>query len=181
MPGPIELPRHPVVRGHPVHAMLSDLPVVLIPGAFLMEGLGRIRRKKRQRDPADAVTKAAFASAAAAGIAGWVDWLTMPSKHPAFKPATLHGLLNSAGLVALARAVVSPRTRFSMLSLATGTVVVAAWFGGEVVFRHGWRVRPAEEAEIAEQQLDQAGIEGYFERARTEVAEFERSKTFLAD
>jgi hypothetical protein len=43
------------------------------------------------------------------------------------------------------------KRRFGLLAAATGGLLVAAWIGGDLVFRFGWRVRPAEEAEIAEQ------------------------------
>ena len=56
---------------------------------------------------------------------------------------------------------------------------MAAWIGGDLVFRFGWRVRPAEEAEIAEQQLSEAGQADAFQLARQKVADFERRKTFL--
>ena len=36
----VDLPKHPVVHGHPVHAMLSDGPVILIPLAFAAERYG---------------------------------------------------------------------------------------------------------------------------------------------
>jgi hypothetical protein len=103
----------------------------------------------------------------------------MPTEHPAQKPATLHGLINTAGLLALAGAVAWPRRRLPFLMLATAAVMVAGWIGGDLVFHYGWRVRPAEEAEIAEQSLAQAGMEKHFERARKEVSDFEHRKTFL--
>ena len=33
----MDLPKHPVVHGHPIHAILSDGPVVLIPVAIAAE------------------------------------------------------------------------------------------------------------------------------------------------
>jgi uncharacterized membrane protein len=184
MPSPLDLPRHPVIHGHPIHAMLSDLPAALIPAAFLAElsrwivggadGPGR-----RGREISDAATGAALAGAALAGVTGWLDWLTMPTEHPAQKPATLHGLINTAGLLSLIGAATLPRCRLPFLGFATGAVLVAGWIGGDLVFHYGWRVRPAEEAEIVEQDLAKSGITGYFERAREEVSDFERRKTFL--
>ena len=79
MPSPLELPRHPVVRGHPVHAILSDLPAALIPAAALAELARRLRPRPESHYLSDAATGAALAGAAAAGVVGWVDWLTMPT------------------------------------------------------------------------------------------------------
>jgi hypothetical protein len=66
-----------------------------------------------------------------------------------------------------------------LLAAATGGLLVAAWIGGDLVFRFGWRVRPAEEAEIAEQHLAESGRREVFQQARQQVADFERRKTLL--
>ena len=179
MPSPLDLPRHPVVHGHPIHAMLSDLPAALIPAAFLAELSRRLFDGRDRRYLSDATTAAALASAAAAALAGWIDWLTMPTEHPAQRPATLHGLVNTAGLLALVGAATRPRRRLPFLGFATLAVMVGGWIGGELVFHYGWRVRPAEEAEIVEKELTEAGIDRPFARARKEVADFERRRTFL--
>ena len=179
MPSPLDLPRHPVVHGHPIHAMLSDLPAALIPAAFLAELSRRLSAGPERHSLSDAAVGAALAGATAAGVTGWIDWLTMPTEHPAQKPATLHGLINTAAILSLVGAVILPRRRLPFLGFATLAVMVGGWIGGDLVFHYGWRVRPAEEAEIAEKELAAAGIDGPFERARAEVSDFERRKTFL--
>jgi uncharacterized membrane protein len=179
MPSPLDLPRHPVVHGHPIHAMLSDLPAALIPAAFLAELSRRLGGGSERRHLSDAAVGAALASATAAGLTGWLDWLTMPTEHPAQKPATLHGLINTAALLSLVGAATQPRRRLPFLGLATLAVMVGGWLGGDLVFRYGWRVRPAEEAEIVEKELAEAGMDRPFARARQEVSDFERRKTFL--
>ena len=184
MPSRLDLPRHPVVHGHPVHAMLSDLPAALIPAAFAAEVARRVLggptgSARCGRELSDAATIGALAGATASGLSGWIDWLTMPTEHPAQKPATLHGLINTAALLALIGAASLPRKRLPLLGFATAAVMVAGWIGGDLVFHYGWRVRPAEEAEIVEKSLTNAGIRGHFERARNEVSDFEQRKTFL--
>ncbi len=174
----MDLPKHPVVHGHPLHAILSDGPAVLIPIALLAEAWRLIRKDRTAKEVSDATTRAATGAAAAAGLIGWIDWLTMPGEHPAHGPATLHGWLNSSGLVALLGASLGRRRRLLFLAAATATLLVGAWIGGDLVFRFGWRVRPAEEAEIAEQRLAEAGQLAFAE-ARREVEDFERRKTFL--
>lgn len=174
----MDLPKHPVVHGHPIHAMLSDGPVVLIPLAIAAELWDRSGHSARIR-LGDVVTAGAAASAAAAGVAGWIDWLTIPPDHPARKPATIHGVINTAAVLAVVAALPARPQRLPLLAAATTAILVGAWIGGDLVFRHGWRVRPAEEAEIVEQRLrDPAGVAA-FEEARREVADFERRKTFL--
>ena len=174
----MDLPKHPVVHGHPVHAILSDGPAVLVPIALAVE-LQDLARRNGGSPLSDAACAAAAAAAASAGVVGWIDWLTIPSDHPARTPATLHGLINSAGIVAVLVAAGSRRLRLPLLAAATAGTLVAAWLGGDLVFRFGWRVRPAEEAEIVEKNLD--NLEGHkaFADARREVADFERRRTFL--
>lgn len=174
----MDLPKHPVVHGHPIHAILSDGPVVLIPLSIAAELWDRRNRTERSR-LGDTIAACAAASASAAGLVGWIDWLTIPPGHPARRPATIHGLINTAAVLAVATALPARRRRLPLLAAATTGILVGAWIGGDLVFRYGWRVRPAEEAEIVEQRLhDQAGAAAFAE-ARREVADFERRKTFL--
>ncbi len=175
----MDLPKHPVVHGHPIHAILSDGPVVLIPLAIAAETWDRKGAGTGIR-LGDVVTAGAAATTLAAGLVGWIDWLTVPSDHPVRRPATIHGIINTTALVTLAAAVPTRRRRLKLLAAAQLAVLVGAWIGGDLVFRHGWRVRPAEEAEIVEARLrDDPTVAGAFAEARRDVADFERAKTFL--
>jgi hypothetical protein len=159
----VDLPKHPVIRGHPIHAILSDGPAVLIPVALSVE-LRDVVGRTPTSPLSDAACAAAAASAATAGVVGWIDWLTIPGDHPVRKPATLHGLINTAGIIAVLAALGSRRLRLPLLTAATIGTLVAAWLGGDLVFRHGWRVRAAEEAELVEQTLnDAAGRQAFAE------------------
>jgi predicted membrane protein DUF2231 len=174
----MDLPKHPVVHGHPIHAALSDGPIVLIPVAIAAELLDR-RHVALGLRPGDLAAAMAAATSIAAATIGWVDWLTIPRNHPAWRPATIHGIVNTAAVLAVAAAVPVRRRRLRLLGAATATVVVGAWIGGDLVFRHGWRVRPAEEAELVEERLRDPAVVDAFAIARRDVAEFERAKTFL--
>jgi uncharacterized membrane protein len=174
----VDLPKHPVVHGHPLHAILSDGPVVLIPLAIAAELQDRSSHANGLRLGGMA-TAAAAATGSAAGLVGWIDWLTIPPDHPARRPATIHGIINTGALLAVAAAMPARRQRLQLLVAATTAILVGAWIGGDLVFRHGWRVRPAEEAEIVEQRLQDPASAGAFATARREVADFERRKTFL--
>lgn len=174
----MDLPKHPVVHGHPIHAILSDGPIVLIPLALAAELWDRIRNARGLR-PGDVLTAGAAATGLAAAVVGWIDWLTIPADHPARRPATIHGLINSAAVLAVVAAVPARHRRLRLLTAATTAILAGAWIGGDLVFRHGWRVRPAEEAEIVEAQLSDPAGAAAFAAARREVADFERRKTFL--
>jgi hypothetical protein len=174
----VDLPKHPVVHGHPIHAALSDGPIVLIPVAVAAELWDRRQQATGLRLGDLAAAMAAITSVSAAAV-GWIDWLTIPTGHPAWRPATIHGLVNSVAVVAVAAALPARRHRLRLLGAATAAIVVGAWIGGDLVFRHGWRVRPAEEAEIVEERLRDPASVAAFATARRDVADFERERTFL--
>jgi hypothetical protein len=174
----VDLPKHPVVHGHPIHAALSDGPIVLIPVAVAAELWDR-RHPATGLRPGDLAAAMAAATAVAAATVGWVDWLTIPRGHPAWRPATVHGIVNTAAVMAVAAALPARSRRLGLLAGATTAIFVGAWIGGDLVFRHGWRVRPAEEAEIVEERLRDPAAVAAFATARRDVAEFEREKTFL--
>ena len=165
--------KHPVVKGHPLHAMLSDLPAALLPTALLAAAAERARPNAETRFAARAATTLALMSAAVAGLVGWWDWLTIPRDHAVRGPATTHGLLNTAGLVATAVAAIAPRRRLEILAGVNAMLIVAAWLGGDLVYRLGWRVRPAEELE----QLDAGKTRA---EARAAIDQHERKNTLLA-
>jgi uncharacterized membrane protein len=164
---------HPVVHGHPLHAMLSDLPAALIPAALLAAAIERTRPDPRTRYAARTSALLAFGSACVAGTIGWWDWLTIPTDHPVRSPATTHGLINSAGLAVGAAAILVPRRRLELLVALNAALLVAAWIGGDLVYRLGWRVRPAEELE----QID-AGKQR--DEARAIVDKHEREDALLS-
>jgi uncharacterized membrane protein len=164
--------RHPVVRGHPLHAMSSDFPIGILPLAFAASVAARVWRSRETPFAARAATAAALASVAPAVLLGWWEWLTIPVDHEARRPATTHGLMNSAAAGFVALAALWPARRVEMLGTAIACMTAGAWLGGELVFHHGWRVRKAELLEGIEEgkTLDEA------ERA---LEQFERAETFL--
>jgi uncharacterized membrane protein len=173
------MPRQPVVHGHPIHAALSDLPAALIPSAFLASAVAGATGRPEHESGAVWAGRGALLAAVAAGGAGWWDWTTLPREHAAHRPATVHGILNSASLACVAGAALRRRQRTLLLGIATGALVVAGWIGGDLVYRLGWRVRPAEEIELVEPKLKERGLEELVESARSEIADFERTQTFL--
>ena len=164
--------KHPVIRGHPLHAILSDLPAALIPTALLAAAAERARPGAETRSAARSATWLALGAAGAAGVVGWWDWLTIPRDHPVRRPATTHGLLNSAGLVGTGVAAFAPRRRLEILIGVNAALVVAAWIGGDLVYRLGWRVRPAEELELIDMGRTR-------DEARAAVDEHERRDLLL--
>jgi membrane protein DedA with SNARE-associated domain len=115
---------------------------------------------------------AALLSFAPAALLGWWEWLTIPSSHEARRPATNHGLINTAAGVLVLAGLWRPR-RAEALGAAIALMAVAAWIGGDLVYRLGWRVRKAELYE----QLEEGKS---FAEAERVVREHERVETLIA-
>lgn len=175
----LHLPKQPVVHGHPLHAMLSDLPIGLLPAAIASSTLARGRRRRSPvRRASDVVATMTFAAGLGAAGAGVWDWLAMPRDHPAWWPATIHGAINLANVAALGAAAALPERRLPLYAAVAAGSLVSGWLGGELVFTHGWRVRPAEEYEQLVERLTPEGTAALAE-AREVVARYEREQTFL--
>src|SRR5258706_9458628 len=126
--------KQPVVHGHPIHAALSDGPAALAPVAFLAQLWSVVRRSDASRASARALTRFAFGAAVAAGAAGWWDWTKMPREHPAWRPATVHGALNTVLTGTLLVASLSRKRRTKTLAVATALVGAGGVLGGGIVF-----------------------------------------------
>lgn len=157
--------------------MASDLPAALIPSAFGTALIERIRPSWVPPGAVGCLVCLALGGGTAAVATGWLDWLKMPRGHPAWKPGTAHGIINSGSLMLLAGALLVPDRRLELLAGASAGTLVAAWLGGEMVFHHGWRVRPAEEFEIVIEALGGTGAE-VVQTAERQVDRYEREETF---
>jgi hypothetical protein len=158
--------------------MASDLPAALIPAAFGTALLERLRPRQVPPGTARFVTLLALAGGTGAVITGWLDWVRMPRAFPAWKTGTVHGIINSGSLMLVVGALRVPRRRLTFLAGAFGGVLVAGWLGGDMVFHHGWRVRPAEEFEIVAEALRGTDNEEVIQEARRRVDKYEREETF---
>ena len=176
----VHLPKQPVVRGHPLHAMLSDFPIGLLPAAFVAAAAARGEpRGSALRRSANALAGMAFAAGAGAATAGVWDWFAIPRSHPAWWPATVHGVLNLTTVAALGTAAARPERRLPIYGAVAAAYVVSGWLGGELVFAHGWRVKPAEVFEQLVDRLDAERDGPALSAARDVVDKYEREETFL--
>jgi uncharacterized membrane protein len=164
--------KHPVVRGHPLHAMSTDLPIGILPLAFAASVAARLRRSRGIAFAADAATTAAAMSVAPAVLLGWWEWLTIPTDHEVRGPATTHGLTNSAAAALVIAALWRP-LRVESLTLAVALMGIGAWIGGDLVYQLGWRVRKAELLEGIQEGKT-------LEEAERALDKFEREETLLA-
>lgn len=207
--------KQPLIKGHPLHAIFSDLPTAGFTLSYAFDILSRTvqgepdgpgidqvgggishvvsgttRLRTRFRDAANATYAGAFTGAAVAGVFGLWDFLNMPADHAAHKPALIHGLLNGSIAVLAAANLVARRQQprwggtgnlpFLLSTIGFGGLLVSAWIGGDLVYRLGWRVKPAEELEIIEPELHKVGQDGLAQQAREQVDEFEQKSALIA-
>ncbi len=174
----------PLVKGHPLHAMLTDLPVGMLVASETFDMLDMFTHRPGWSFAADATTGLDALSGGIAAALGLWDYQAVPQDHPARRVGAWHGWSNGGVLALVLLSVgcrrTSHRTAGRVISLAAlGLLGVSGWLGGELVFRLGWRVQPAEQEEQLEVALRQRGETSLVEQARATVSEYEQTHTLL--
>jgi uncharacterized membrane protein len=146
---------NPVFKGHPLHAMLTDVPVALVPTGFGLSLLGYLRDDPRLEAAGYLNTLTGLAASVPAALTGLADYVQMEALDPAQKTGATHALLNTTAIVLGAlslngRTLGRPRSRRGLWlsGLATGLFLGSAYLGGDLVYHRGWRVKPIEREEI---------------------------------
>lgn len=185
--------KDPVVKGHPVHAILSDVPIGTTALGILFDLFGALTRSSQWSMAAGIAFGVALLSGCAAALAGWWDYQAVPQDHPAHRTGAVHGVLNATALLLLLLslvcrwlALISPTAGAGKLIvggiLSFGAfliLAIAGWFGGELVFKLGWRVTPAEHAQLLEEDLQQHGQEEQIKRVHAIVEQYKQEQTLI--
>jgi nitrite reductase/ring-hydroxylating ferredoxin subunit/uncharacterized membrane protein len=129
---------HGIWLGHPLHPVLTDIPIGSWTLAMLCDLVAAQRGSDEAARMADTLTIIGAVAAVPTAIAGVADYSAIDESAVAM--ATAHGLLNSAGLVlnllSIRDRATGNRSRGVMLSaVAFGILNVSAWMGGEMVYR----------------------------------------------
>lgn len=146
---------NPVFKGHPLHAVLTDLPVALVPTGFGLSLLGYLTDDARLEAAGYLNTVTGLAASVPTALTGLADYVQMEATDPAQKTGATHALLNTTAIVLGAlslggRTLGRPRSRRGLWlgGLATGLFLGSAYLGGDLVYHRGWRVKPIEREEI---------------------------------
>lgn len=134
---------------HPVHPMLIELPLGLLPFSLMMDLLHLVTRKKSFADAAYYSLIGGYLGACASGLAGGADYFTIPPNQPAKKVANMHATLNIAGMGLYSLNLLMRRCRERRSSLLTTVMsmvgvtglLISGWFGGHMVYEYGVRVK----------------------------------------
>ncbi|HUF52664.1 MAG TPA: DUF2231 domain-containing protein [Dehalococcoidia bacterium] len=142
--------------GHALHPQFVAGPLSLFPMALFFDFLHAVTRDDAHARAAFTTLAAGYANALAAAASGLGDYVEIKDAD-AKQTATTHLLLN-IGVMALTGASLWRRMRSRSDGLAValnaagnGLMMISAWYGGELVYRHGVRVSGREEmAEASE-------------------------------
>lgn len=183
--------KDPLIKGHPLHALLTDLPVGMLVAGATCDLIGLATRRPAWRFAARTTHTGALVSGGAAALVGLWDYQAVPREHPARRVGALHGYLNAGmlglllGSLLLRRESDAPadgRPRTAAVALAVAALAalgVSGWLGGDLVYRLGWRVIPAEHAEQLEDALRQRGDATLIAQAHETVQQYEQSHALL--
>jgi len=146
---------NPVFKGHPLHALLTDLPAALVPTGFGLSLLGYLTGDSRLEAAGYLNTVTGVAASVPTALTGLADYVQMEATDPAQKTGATHAILNTTAIALGAlslegRTLGRPRSRRGLWlsGLATGLLLGSAYLGGDLVYHRGWRVKPIEREEI---------------------------------
>ena len=151
---------NPVIKGHPLHALSTDLPAALIPTGFAFSVWGRLARSRDFEMAGYLTTAAGVISAIPTALFGLADYLQMEVEDPAQATGFTHGVLNATavglGIASLAgRSLKRPASDRGLWlgGISTLTLLASAYLGGDLVYHRGWRVKPIEREEIEQHRV----------------------------
>lgn len=129
---------HGTWLGHPLHVVLTDVPVGAWTAALVMDLLDDGRRQSRRAKGADTAVAVGIAGAVMAAAPGLADW--HHTSGAARRSGLVHGLLNTAALALYTGSLLmrrrGRRTAGRGLSgLGYVLVLASAYIGGHLVYR----------------------------------------------
>jgi uncharacterized membrane protein len=137
------------IGGHPLHAILSDFPLVLLLAWVALDGGALLVGSAWLWEVGHWALVAGVIAAGLAAVAGLLDYLGLPESKPEAMPtATVHLLVMGTVILLAAVALLfrAPRApsggaafafHLGVLVLVATGLGVGGWFGGHLVFHHG--------------------------------------------
>lgn len=140
--------------GHPLHVILTDVPLGAWTAAMLFDGIATVVNNDSMDTSADACIAVGLLGAVGAAVTGLTDWQDVDP--PARRVGLVHGVLNLAAASLMAASLVKRRrdSRSSGRGLALLgflTATTAARLGGNLVYEHRIGVDRALEKPLPEQ------------------------------
>jgi nitrite reductase/ring-hydroxylating ferredoxin subunit/uncharacterized membrane protein len=123
--------------GHPLHVILTDVPIGAWTTAIVFDALDSMSRRRRYAVAADAAVSLGLIGALGSAVTGLTDWQDVDP--PARRIGLVHGLLNVASVALFAGSLFARRrgSRTSgrgLAALGYAVSMVAARLGGNLVY-----------------------------------------------
>lgn len=150
---------HGTWLGHPLHALLTDVPVGAYTAALALDGLELATGNEAFALGADASVALGVAASLPTAAAGLTDW-----QHTTDTPrrtGMLHALLNTSALLAYAASLAARKQKnrslgISLALLGFGLTSAAGYLGGELVYAERIGVDHAPEPESLPKKFTKA-------------------------
>jgi nitrite reductase/ring-hydroxylating ferredoxin subunit/uncharacterized membrane protein len=125
--------------GHPLHPVITDVPVGAWTTALLFDIACMSSRKRKYRDAADVAVGLGLAGSALAAITGLADWKDIKGKDR--RAGIVHATLNTLVASLYTGSLIARRNRARGLGqalgiLGWGVMLTSAWIGGELVYKY---------------------------------------------
>jgi nitrite reductase/ring-hydroxylating ferredoxin subunit/uncharacterized membrane protein len=143
--GPAKDVLHGVWLGHPLHPLLTDLPIGFWTSAFMLDLIGG----RRARPAADTLVGLGLVSALPTAAAGLADWSEL--NRPERRTGLVHAAANVAatalyGLSYVARRRGHRARGVALAMVGASTATAGGFLGGHLTFRRGAAVNRAADA-----------------------------------
>ncbi len=168
------------LAGHPLHPQLVGFPIGLFSYSFVLDLLHAATGRKAYADAAYFNMVGGYVTGLAAAASGAADYFEIPAGTESKKVANLHASLNLGimGLYSLNLLLRSRRSRpgagpMLLSLLGTAGLVASSWYGGELVYKLGMRVKPMMEEGPSHKEWKLPGdkkIEKAFEHLQKQFA-----------
>jgi uncharacterized membrane protein len=145
------------LAGHPLHPQLIAAPTALMPLSLILDLMYLSTKKRSYADAAYYSLIGGYFGGLAAAVAGAIDYFSIQPRTRTKNIANIHALLNigiiglfSANLF-LRRGKRVPTGTLPIALSAVGNIgiLVSAWYGGQMVYTHGVRVKGVQDLERA--------------------------------
>jgi nitrite reductase/ring-hydroxylating ferredoxin subunit/uncharacterized membrane protein len=128
---------HGTWLGHPLHVVLTDIPIGAWTAAVIMDAFDAMSSRREYQRGADAAVGIGIVGALGAAAAGLTDWHDVDP--PARRVGLLHGLLNVASVTLfggsyIARKKGNREKGRGLATLGFALSMAAAWLGGDLVY-----------------------------------------------
>jgi uncharacterized membrane protein len=158
------------LAGHPLHVILNDLPMGMLPFSWAMDAMHAATGETSYADAAYYSLVGGYAGALAAAAAGMMDYQELPRRTEVKRTAHLHAGLN-IGIMGLMTVNLllrrdryrrSGRLPFLLSTAGVAGLAASAWYGSEMVYKHGVRIKgksPIEHAPELKPSWDEQLVE----------------------